>query len=374
MRSPISVAVSSLLFFIYLLLTFLHHRFFTFAKSTPQEIVGNITSSTFFTSTSSSSVTLLSNLGPTPSHKLRLPSPQLSGFIKSIPVVPATLADGAPQFLAVLREKNLVRDISLDDVFVDLSAHPLTVPEAVECFKWWTTLATNRSYDSRLLQRLKDGAMLSFTDSTGEEKIVPLGLFRTFVNPKNVPIDLPLPDHTLPFELTRQISHSDLTRVFGFAELGLVEWVKYLVVSLSGKDIKSEVNLLQNPAFAEKVRLLISFFPSLADFSAPHRLLPFFPRAGTVPPRLHNTRSSPSSPLSPSFQLVKGRNLLPSRISRTSRSSTTLPSLRSRRTRRLRGMLRRYGFPPFPFLLKANSSAPRSSSSRWASASTSSCN
>ncbi|GAA5899994.1 hypothetical protein JCM6882_007020 [Rhodosporidiobolus microsporus] len=237
-------------------------KFFTFTRSTPQEIVGSLTESTFFTSTSNSSLTLLSNLGPTPSHKLRLPSPQLSGFIKSIPVVPPTLAQGAPQFLAVLRAKNLVRDISLDDVFEDLGAHPLTVKEAVECFKWWTTLTASQGYSPRLFQRLKDTAMLSFPvsaasggkESTDDVRILPLSLFRTFVNPKTVPVDLPLPEHTLPFELSRQLSHGDMQRVFGWTELSLAEWVGHLLSpALTGKDAKVETDVLKSSTFAEKV-------------------------------------------------------------------------------------------------------------------------
>ncbi|GAA5832862.1 hypothetical protein JCM11251_000508 [Rhodosporidiobolus azoricus] len=244
-------------------------KFFSFTRSTPQEIVGSLTESTFFAtpnSTSTASLTLLSNLGPTPAHKLRLPSPQLSGFIKSIPTIPASLAQGAPQFLTVLRAKNLVKDISLDDVFADLAAHPLSVKEAVECFKWWTTLAASQGYSPRLLQRLKDTAMLSVPTlppssgggkgaSTLEEqdvRILPLGAFRTFVNPKTIPLDLPLPEHTLPFELSSRLPFGDMQRVFGWSELSLAEWVGYLLSpAMSGKG-REETDLVRSAVFAEK--------------------------------------------------------------------------------------------------------------------------
>ncbi|GJN91725.1 hypothetical protein Rhopal_004748-T1 [Rhodotorula paludigena] len=241
-------------------------RFFTFSKSTPQEIVGGLTEQTFFSSNANSSVTLISSIGPTSAQKLRLPSPQLAGFVKSIPVVPARIADGAPRFLAVLRDKGLIRDISLEDIFDDLGAHPLTIAEAVELFKWWTTLASNRSYDPRLLQRLKDAAMLSVPDpaspspsSSTDVRIHPLGAFRTFLNPKVVPADMPLPEHTLPFELSRQLSNHDLAFVFGFAELGLFDWVRELVSGrFVGKGAKSETNLLESPMFAEKVLAVLA--------------------------------------------------------------------------------------------------------------------
>ncbi|BGP44913.1 hypothetical protein JCM10450v2_000728 [Rhodotorula kratochvilovae] len=237
-------------------------KFFTFSQSTPQEIVGALTESTFLTSNANTSVTLISSVGPTAAHKLRLPSPQLAGFIKSIPIVPALIADGAPRFLAALRERNLLRDISLEDVFADLGAHPLSISEATTLFKWWTTLAANRSYDARLLARVKDAAMLSVphpssssSDSAAASdiRIHPLGAFRTFLNPKVVPADVPLPEHTLPFDLSRALPAADLVRVFGLQELGLLEWVRFLAgKGMSGKGTRSETDVTASPAFAEK--------------------------------------------------------------------------------------------------------------------------
>ncbi|KWU45472.1 hypothetical protein RHOSPDRAFT_28836 [Rhodotorula sp. JG-1b] len=232
-------------------------RFFSFDKSTPQEIVGSLTENSFFASNSAStSPMLLSTVGPAPAHKLRLPSPQLAGFVKSIPVVPATLADGAPRFLTTLRDRGLVRDISLDDVFADLSSHALTLDEAAECFKWWRTLAADRSYSPRLLDRLKEATMLSVPETGGSSEVAvrPLDAYRTFVNPKIVPLDMPLPAHTLPFSLSRQLASGDLVRVFGFRELSLVDWFRHVTSpALSGQTAPADTNLLLNAVFAEKV-------------------------------------------------------------------------------------------------------------------------
>ncbi|BGO96619.1 hypothetical protein RTG_00437 [Rhodotorula toruloides ATCC 204091] len=236
-------------------------RFFTFYKSTPQEVVGGTQEESFFASNSGTSITLLSTVGPTAAHKLRLPSPHLAGFIKSTPVVPPLVADGAPRFLFVLRDKGFIRDISLEDIFADLSSHSLTVSEAAECFKWWTSLASNPSYDPRLLTRLKDVAMLSVPDSSSPDgtRILPLGACKTYVNPKVVPVDMPLPEHTLPFELSRQLSHSDLGRVFGWKELSLLDWLNYLTSpSMSGKSASVDTNLLASPPFAEKVLAVLA--------------------------------------------------------------------------------------------------------------------
>ncbi|GAA5857149.1 hypothetical protein JCM8547_009340 [Rhodosporidiobolus lusitaniae] len=308
-------------------------KFFTFSKSTPQDIVSALTESTFFTSTSSTSVTLLSNLGPTPSHKLRLPSPQLAGFIKSIPTVPSTLADGAPRFLAVLRDKGLVRDISLEDVFADLAQNALTIPEAVECFKWWSTLASSRAYDHRLLQRLKDGALLSVPDSSSSSSIGgaenvsirPLSSFTTFLNPKTVPLDVPHPPHTLPFELSRHFSHSDLSRVFGFNELSLLEWTRFLISGeMAGQEAKGETNVLKSAVFAEKVLAVLAKGWHGTPATSQQHLITLLSTVPFIPTRLGP--KSPSESYFPNVALFDDLAVvvLPSSPSSPSSAPTTI--------------------------------------------------
>ncbi|CEQ42128.1 SPOSA6832_03919 [Sporobolomyces salmonicolor] len=236
-------------------------KFFSFSRSTPQDIVGAMTEASFFASNSGTSLTLISSIGPTAAHKLRLPNSQLAGFIKEIPVVPELVNTNAPHFLAVLRDKGFIRDISLEDVFADLASHPLSIAEATECFKWWASLASNRSYDVRLLGRLQEAAMLSVPSPTNKDdfRIYPLGGFKTYLNPKTVSVDLPLPEHTLPFELSRHFSANDLSRVFQFSELSLVAWVRHLLSpSMVGKEAKVETNLLKAPPFAERVLAVLA--------------------------------------------------------------------------------------------------------------------
>ncbi|GAA5919060.1 hypothetical protein JCM1841_003725 [Sporobolomyces salmonicolor] len=236
-------------------------KFFSFSRSTPQDIVGAMTEASFFASNSGTSLTLISSIGPTAAHKLRLPNSQLAGFIKEIPVVPELVNTNAPHFLAVLRDKGFIRDISLEDVFADLASHPLSIAEATECFKWWASLASNRSYDVRLLGRLQEAAMLSVPSPTNKDdfQIYPLGGFKAYLNPKTVSVDLPLPEHTLPFELSRHFSANDLSRVFQFSELSLVAWVRHLLSpSMVGKEAKVETNLLKAPPFAERVLAVLA--------------------------------------------------------------------------------------------------------------------
>ncbi|KAM0748229.1 hypothetical protein T439DRAFT_328208 [Meredithblackwellia eburnea MCA 4105] len=235
-------------------------RFFTFSPSTPSPVVGSDTETTFFNSSGRTSITIISQLGPLPASDVRLPNPALAGFLKAVPTIPPSFEIAAPRLLATYREKNLVRDISLDDVLNDLGAHPLTIPEAILCFKWWLGLAANRSYSPHLIGKLKDAAMLSYArdDTTDEGKndvsIAPLGGFRTFLNPSVVASSLPLPKHNLPFSLSKSFNAQDLSRVFQFEELSLVDWTKHLISpELTGKDANVDTNLLLSQPFAEKV-------------------------------------------------------------------------------------------------------------------------
>ncbi|KAK4698280.1 hypothetical protein P7C70_g8001, partial [Phenoliferia sp. Uapishka_3] len=235
-------------------------RFFTFTPSTPSPVVGSETEASFFQSAARTSITIISQLGPLPASEVRLPNPALSAFLKAVPTIPPIIESGAPRLLAAYREKHLVRDISLEDVLADLGAHPLSVNEATACFKWWLGLAANRSYTPALLTKLKDASMLQIGgESTAGQKdndvqIFPLGGFKTFLNPSVVPSTLPLPPTTLPFGLTKSFSSADLTRVFGFEELSLAEWARYLVSPpMIGANAKAETSLLLSPQFAEKV-------------------------------------------------------------------------------------------------------------------------
>lgn len=155
-----------------------------------------------------------------------------------------------------LRTKSIICDISLDDILKDLEAHPLTITKAVECFKWFSELTTNSSYDPSLLRKLKSAAMLVVEGSSKEDiSIFSLNSFTTYINPKWISVDEPLPPHTLPFALSKSFSGEILSKRFGFQELSIVEWTRYLVSpSMIGKDALNSTNLLKSAEFSEKVR------------------------------------------------------------------------------------------------------------------------
>lgn len=248
-------------------------RFFSFSASTPSPVVGTQTQAAFFT-TSTKAFSLISTLGPLPSSSVRLPNPQLDEFYQGA-VVPSTVATAAGKMMGVLRERNLVRDVSLDDVLADLSTHSLNVEtgEALACFKWWASLSSNRSYNTSLLARLKNAAMLSTVPDPSRPEdlsIAPLSSFRSFLNPKIIPTDVPLPPHTLPHALTKSLASNVLLGVFALEELALSGWVEFLVsAAMVGSGAKAATNVTVSPHFAEKVcRLVRPFCARFADVLA----------------------------------------------------------------------------------------------------------
>lgn len=267
-------------------------RFFTFSSSTPSGVVSSDVGQHFFSVDSQTSryggtpkpglgPTIFSTSGPLASKKVRIAHPELSSFIKKTPTVPEDVAAQSPGMLARLREQNLIQDISLDDVFSELSDRALDIEEMKSCLAWWISLAKNRSYDPSLWNRLRDSAVLSIPASTDvssggstAERIVPLAMIKTFVNPKTITLDLPLPDHCMPYELSKHFKMEDLSGIFQWNELSITEWVANLFGDELVKGDRVETNVLRNEAMAEKVR--DSFRPLAFVVDAQNRLILLF--------------------------------------------------------------------------------------------------
>lgn len=231
--------------------------FFSYHPSTPSPVVSSETERAFFSCAPNSSFVIVSTEGPQPAHKVRLPNPELSSFIRQIPLVPLEAAKESAVFLDKLKERRMIRDISFDDVFAELNARALNIEEMKACLTWFIGLTRLQGYDPSLVAKLKSSAMVVCAVAEGgktEDRIAPLSGARTFVNPKSIPTDLPLPLHTLPFELTKSLRHDELVRVFGFSELSITDWLRrVLSPDLVGSSSPPDTNLLVSPAFAETV-------------------------------------------------------------------------------------------------------------------------
>ena len=241
-------------------------RFFTFRASSPSSRVSSLFLTSFFGSARQNTISLMSTRGVKHSAAIRIPNALLSDFIKDLAVIPSDHVELAPDFVREVRSRNLVQDITMDDVFQELSSRALTPAEMIACLKWWVSVAAHPSYDISLRSKLINNAILTIADSKDAavpQKIQPLSLVRFYLNTSRLPTDVPLPESCLSYEVSKSFTTNELSRVFGWSELTVSAWVKNLVQSSvqaqrSASVAVAETNIQTSSAFAEKVLLTLS--------------------------------------------------------------------------------------------------------------------
>ncbi|KAN0064579.1 hypothetical protein ACQY0O_002207 [Thecaphora frezii] len=238
-------------------------RFFTFRTSSPSSRVYSLFETSFFGASRQATISILSTRGVKHSAAVRLPNALLADFVKDLPMVPPNHVEQAADFVREVRTRNLVQDITMDDVFKELAGRALAPAEMVACLKWWIAVASHPSYDVSLRSRLLDNGIVSIsaaatsaiTADAGKaaDRIQSLRSVRTFLNPQRVPTDVPLPDSCLSYEVSKSLSPTEMVRVFGWAELTMPAWLSHLVALSATASVDIEANLQLSPTFSEKV-------------------------------------------------------------------------------------------------------------------------
>lgn len=247
-------------------------QFFTFHNSTPSPVVSRDMEHAFFSSsTNQESFPIMSNLGVRQASEVRLPHPVLSAFLQGMPTLLQETLSASSRMVARLQERGLLREPSMEDVVKELSVRPLNQHEMVECLKWWLSLSGMKEYSSSLRGRLIDAAIFTVKDD-GVEKVVPLSMITTFINPRTsaIPTDVPLPAHTLPYAISKQLPGDKLYPVFGWSELSLPDFVLFLSnPPMSGTpEAVADTNIRVSPVFAERFfGMLARAWPQLSAAS-----------------------------------------------------------------------------------------------------------
>lgn len=229
-------------------------RFFTFKPSTPSAVVSQELESAFYAcATDNKSLPLVSNVGILPIDKVKLPDPVLQKFLPDLPTVTPDTSTSGSRAIARLQERRLLRPVVLDDVIDQLGQRPLTEKEMVDCLQWWQSVGSVDGYTTAVRARLLDAAILLL--DTG--KVVPLSTIQTFVKPQSssIPTDMPLPGHTLPYTVTKELRGNTIYQIFGWTELTTVQYITFLCGSaMSGASgVNPETDIRTSPIFAEKV-------------------------------------------------------------------------------------------------------------------------
>ena len=233
-------------------------RFFSFRPTTPSAMVGQGMEMAFYASgIDNKTLPIVSTSGILPINQVRLPSTELKKFLSDLAVITPSTLDEAPRFVARLREQHLLKEVGLEDVVKALGSKPLNEKEMVDCLAWWQNVATVEGYTPQIRSRLLDAAVL--VQDNG--KIVPLSIIETFVKPQtsSIPTDMPLPSHTLPYTITKELRGATIYNTFGWTELTLLQYITFLIKppmsDTAGADLETDVR--SSPAFAERVLAML---------------------------------------------------------------------------------------------------------------------
>ncbi|WVQ80757.1 hypothetical protein IAT38_002862 [Cryptococcus sp. DSM 104549] len=233
-------------------------RFFSFKPTTPSAVVGQEMESAFYDSvTDNRTMAMLSIGGILPVSDVRMPNPEIAKFLPELPVVTPSALQEASRSIARLRERSLLVDVTYDDVVRQLAKRPLTEQEATNCLLWWQSLASTPGFNIGLRSRLLDAAIVACDN----DKIIPLSSVQTFIRPHSgtIPNDMPVPPHTIPYTLTKDLKANSIYPIFGWTELNLVQYTTFLITPPMSRASTSnpETDIRVSPAFAEKALAML---------------------------------------------------------------------------------------------------------------------
>jgi len=211
---------------------------FTFKPSMQNLSIGREIESRFFNCKwRERDLTILSTKGVTEISKVRFPDPEMKGFIKNVPVVPNIILEQCNVFFK--KSTNPIKKMTNQDVLYELKNRNLCENEMIEFLKWWN------KYNFRLATSEKAQLMQFATIHTCDEsRPLTLNSFVYFLNPGIIPPDVDLPPEVLPYNISKNLQHQDLKRCFGWSELPLVSWARF---------IADHPDLEVSSKFAEKV-------------------------------------------------------------------------------------------------------------------------
>ncbi|KAH7101868.1 hypothetical protein BKA62DRAFT_829923 [Auriculariales sp. MPI-PUGE-AT-0066] len=241
-------------------------RFFTFHPSHPSLVVSELLELGFFGCAEQRTFPMLSTKGILDANRVRMPNPDFS-FLETLPVVHPDIVSGAPQMVTALRRRGFLADIQFKDVLDELRARPLTEKQMVECLKWRARLNTDglRAHEATLRREFLDACI--FVPDGEPDKLVALSSVKTFISPQaasRIIVDGPLPRHTLPFSVSRQVPAEQLNSMLGWTELSVVEWLSYVVAP--DKPHAVEFDIAVSAVWAERVlQCLARDLPTLSQ-------------------------------------------------------------------------------------------------------------
>lgn len=237
-------------------------KFFTFRPSTPSADVSLVMQSAFFAA--SDVFNIFSTSGVKPASDVRIRSPEMEKFVKALPVLPKEIQDGATDIISVLQGKNMIRQITFDDIISEMRGRCFEEDEMLECIKWRVGLPRQPAFDAHFREQFVGAGVFrvaSREGSTDGERIVPLVAISTYISPSGlVPTEGPYPSTTLPlkFSTIRGVSLTTYNDLFGWTAFSINDWVAYLSASSPAEAPSIENGITTSPLFAEKALIAVA--------------------------------------------------------------------------------------------------------------------
>jgi hypothetical protein len=222
----------------------------------------------FFDCATKHPFSIISSEGVRSASQVHIPDPELSGFLKHLPVISEDIDNGAKTMIAALRGRGMMKNTTFVDVLGELRLRRLSEMETVACLKWWirvTKQGNNLNLQGR--SQLLDALVVSITGAP--EKIMNLSDVQTFLNFRRdgtiIPADGPLPSTLLPSSITRSFDPDVLASVFPWKELSIVDWLGH-VIDPKVAAANAEFDITRSAPWAERVlSVLVQAWPSLAE-------------------------------------------------------------------------------------------------------------
>ncbi|CAG8483552.1 3154_t:CDS:10 [Funneliformis caledonium] len=221
-------------------------RYFTFNKSTPKISVSDIIENQFF-DCSKQRLPILSTCGILPITDVRMPNSKMEGFIKTIPIVSKFVFEQCKPFFEKAKNiKKIIKDLSFQDVLLELKNRPLFEIEMTALLKW---LISYKSKETNNITPEEFAKFMELASFLIEDKIRRLNTIRYVIDSSLLLPDTEVPDYVLPYNISKDLNDSEINECFGWVNLPLVYWARFIV---DHPDLESE------PNFAENVHIILA--------------------------------------------------------------------------------------------------------------------
>ena len=279
---------------------------FSFRESTPAAQTSQIIEDAFWTCSKQASIEVLSTCGVLPTHEVRIAPKDLS-FMEGVPILPELMALEAKAFVDKLVDIGLLTEINVTDIKKALERTALSSQQLGEFLGWLAKQSSRGQLDPSTVNNLLSVAVANDEAPDGtSSRVLVLGNIQFYTSPTKIPTDIPVPATVMPFKYTKSLKPGDMES-FGWQELQIVPWVKFLVEEAGNLSVLSELqDINKTPAFSSQVLSVISKQWDALSQSAKATVVDLL-RARTVIP----TKFGMKKPAESYFPSVKLFNDLP---------------------------------------------------------------